>query len=156
MYIFEQIPLTPHIMENPQTHSLGFLNRSIDKETAIGRTTQWRGLYKDTMKCKDPEVLRGYFIPIEDIISLYEFFKNGGVPLRGVRGYLGYDPLDPIAPAQLNLDLLLVPVSADGKDILEAPAQLGLGDGTSTIYDFSEPCPVECDTSSVLYADSNI
>ena len=52
-------------MKDPQQHSLGFLNRSIDKGTAVGRTTEWRGLYKDTMKCKDPEVLRGYFIPIE-------------------------------------------------------------------------------------------
>jgi hypothetical protein len=143
-------------MKDPQQHSLGFLNRSVDKTTAIGRTTQWRGLYKDTMKCKDPEILRGYFIPIEDIISLYEFFKNGGVPLSGVRGYLGYDPLVPIAPAQLNLDLLLVPVNMDGTDILEAPTQLGLGDSTSTIYDFSSPCPVNCDTASVLYSDSNI
>jgi hypothetical protein len=42
-------------------------------------------------------------------------------------------------------------VGLDGKDIVSAPPSLGLGDGQSTIYDFTSPCPTNCDKASILY-----
>src|SRR5580698_1126916 len=130
-------------------------DHTVTKDVAVFRTTQWRQLYKDTMKVPDKEILRAFYIPIEDIIGLYEFYMEHQVNISGVRGYFGHDPLEPITPDH-NIDMLLVPVDINGKDIVDPPASLGLGDGGSTIYDFTSPCPTNCDTGSILYSDQNV
>ena len=135
-----------------------FLQRSVPVDEAVVRTTNWRALYKDVTKCEECDILRAYFIPIEDIISLYEFYKKHKVMIKGVRGYLGHNPLDPINPTVLETDLMLCPVDLEGNDIITPPPSLQgvLGTDGSTIYDFSTPCPNMCDTNSVLYSDTNL
>ena len=146
-------------MKDNQKLSPPLQDHTITKEEAVFRTTQWRSVYKEKMQCKDEEILRAFLIPIEDIIELYNFYKeHTDLNITGVRGYIGHNPLDPITP-DMNIDMLLVPVTAAGKDVLELPPtvvkQLHLGSGGSTVYDFTQACPTSCDTSSALYSELN-
>jgi hypothetical protein len=134
---------------------LSFMNNPVPQEEAVARTTNWRVLYQEVMECEEKDILRAFYIPIEDIINLYKFFKHHKCEVKGVRGYFGHNPLDPIDPTIYETEFLLCPVDKDGCDILTAPPSLGLADGTSTIYDFTTPCPTNCDTSSVLYSNTN-
>ena len=134
---------------------LGFQDHTIPVEEAVSRTTQWRALYKETMKCPDEQILRAFFIPLEDILEIYNYYQTHAVPILGVRGYLAYIGTEPITPGVYNTDFVLCPVGLDKKDILTAPTSLELGD-SSTIYDFTAPCPTTCDTSSALYSDTNL
>jgi hypothetical protein len=142
-------------MKDKQPHS--FLNQCVPVDEAVARTTNWRQLYKEALKCKEQEILRAFYIPIEDIIALYNFFTEHQVMVKGVRGYFGHNPLTPIDPTIYETEMLLCPVDQDGCDILTAPPSLAgvLGTDASTIYDFTAPCPTNCDTSSVLYSDTN-
>ena len=134
---------------------LGFQDHTIPVEEAVTRTTQWRNLYQETMQCPDEEILRAFFIPIEDILEIYHYYRTHSVNISGVRGYLAYNPTEPISPGVFNTDFVLCPVDLEGNDIVTAPPALGLGSG-STVYDFTQPCPTYCDTESVLYSDTNL
>lgn len=134
-----------------------FMNDPVPQEEAVVRTTNWRQLYQEVMECEEQDILRAFYIPIEDIIALYEYFKKHRLEVKGVRGYFGHNPLDPIDPTVYETEFLLCPVDKDGCDILSAPPGLGgVVEGTSTIYDFTSPCPTTCDTNSILYSDTNL
>lgn len=134
-----------------------FLQRTVPVNEAVGRTTNWRQLYQDVVKCEECDILRAFFIPISDIIELYHFYKKHKVEISGVRGYFGHNPLDPIDPSVYETELMLCPVDQQGNDILTPPPSLQgvVGLGESTIYDFTTPCPTNCDTSSALYGTTN-
>ncbi|TDW96103.1 hypothetical protein [Dinghuibacter silviterrae] len=134
-----------------------FLQNSVPVDEAVVRTTNWRHLYKDAIKCEEKDILRAFYIPIEDIICLYEFYQQYQVEVKGVRGYFGHNPNMPIDPTIYETEMLLCPVDQNGCDILTAPPSMVavLGDSSSTIYDFTAPCPVNCDTASVLYSETN-
>jgi hypothetical protein len=135
---------------------LNFLKHTIPSEEAVFRTTQWRSLYMQKMKCEEKHVLKAFLIPIEDIIELYNFYKeHTDLNITGVRGYIGHNPLGPVTE-DLDVDMLLVPVTADGKDVTEVPPGLAETGATSTIYDFTNPCPTVCDTTSILYSATNV
>jgi hypothetical protein len=138
-------------MKDNHELSASLKNHCVPKDEAIFRTTQWRSLYKEKMQCKDEEILRAFLIPIEDIIELYHFYKrHTELNITGIRGYFGHNPLDPITP-DMNIDMLLVPVTAEGKDVVDAPPEMVLAGGSGTIFDFTKPCPTECDLSSPLH-----
>ena len=130
---------------------------NVNKDVAIFRTTQWRELYKQKMGCEDKDILRAFWIPIEDIIQMYEFYKKyTDLNITAVRGYFAHDPMDPITPDG-NIEMLLCPVTADGIDVVDMPPSLlQLGVTTSPIVDFTSPCPTACDTTSVLYSAANV
>jgi hypothetical protein len=154
-YIWQ--PLNSIIMKDNQKPSLPLKDQSINQDEAIFRTTEWRNLYQEKMQCKDEEILRAFLIPIEDIIEIYDFYKKyTDLNITAVRGYVGHNPLGPNTP-NMNMDLLLVPVTAEGKDVLETPPALVLEGGVSqsSIYDFSTLCPPDCDLSSPLYSALN-
>jgi hypothetical protein len=96
---------------------------TITLETAQTWATNWR---KD-----QPDTVKAFLIPQEDIIELYnQITKNGA---QDVRGYLGIKE-------EGEYKLMLVPVDPKGNDMID------LG-----IYDFTKPCPKDCDTMSPLY-----
>lgn len=104
-------------------------------------TANWRQVMQPLM---GDHLLRGFFIPSLDLMGLFTLHEKTGC--LGVRGYLCLtDPHD-----ISSVELILVPVGHDGKDILNIPDASGEG-RESTIYDFTQPCPSQCDTSSPLY-----
>lgn len=131
------------------------------EEQAIDYTTNWR-MYYDKFLCSinperksDPnstDIFRGFRIPINDLEALlddagYTLTKKEHAPdIDFVRTYL--------AIKNEAMDLIIVPVSKldeqypNGADILSMTID---GKPKCTIYDFTTPCPTQCDTSSPLY-----
>jgi hypothetical protein len=111
---------------------------SIGREKAVQEAANWRMIMHPFMGDK---VLRGFYIPMEDILDLAEMHKEA----TWVRGYFIIENPDKFT----NVRLALVPVSPDGKDIL---TKKGLeGEEESTIYDFTQPCPHLCDEKSPMF-----
>lgn len=82
-------------------------------------------------RTKQPDNVKAFLIPREDIIELYNNIieKDG----QDVRGYLGIRD-------DGEYKMMFVSVDSKGNDMIE------LG-----IYDFTQPCPEYCDTTSPLY-----
>jgi len=82
-----------------------------------------------------------------DIINLADTHNA-----EGVRAYLCMDRTPDVVPSRIWV--IMVPVK-DGKDIIEALPDVSDGDGgtdpNTTIYDFTQPCPAQCDPQSPLY-----
>lgn len=107
---------------------------------------------------------RAILIPIADILAIvdkYQTITPSGditVALRGVRAYFAINEADEDLPDDITA--LIVPVDLKGNDIIITPDGLprngnanGLGDDdpSTEIYDFTTPCPTECDVNSPLY-----
>jgi hypothetical protein len=105
----------------------------------------WRNLYKEIMSVsREEDVFRGFLIPLADIQKL-----AATTGAHAVRGYMAIkDPANPVP------ELLLVPVKhkegepddGPGEDMLNR-----LGSTETFIYNFTRPCPVQCDVNSRLY-----
>ena len=100
---------------------------------------------------------RAVLIPIADILAIvnkYQTLTPKGdivVALKGIRAYFAVNEADEDLPDDITA--LIVPVDLKGSDIITTPVGLGYGDdeGGSEIYDFTAPCPSECDVDSPLY-----
>ncbi|MCD8538486.1 MAG: hypothetical protein LRY55_01045 [Leadbetterella sp.] len=145
---------------------------------AIQLTTNWRSfyaeIYNDSVehtKKIDPdgkEVFRGFRIPLEDLEQLLKIAKkfnteNSEEKINSIRAYLVKDSEDPKLLGDIHV--ILVPVVGGnemepfpsksatpyGTDLLQMEDR-ALGTTESVIYDFTSPCPTECDTDSDLYS----
>jgi hypothetical protein len=96
---------------------------TISLETAQRWATNWRE--------KQPDIVKAFLIPQEDILELYKHITEGGG--QDVRGYLGIKD-------DGEYKLMLVAVDSKGNDLID------LG-----IYDMTKPCPDSCDIDSPLY-----
>lgn len=76
--------------------------------------------------------IKAYLIPEADITQLM-----AETDVQDVRAYLGIDDFG-------VSKLMLVGVNADGKDLIDYEQGL-------YVYDFTQPCPTTCDSSSPLY-----
>lgn len=142
-------------------------------------TANWRNYYvkiyndgNDTPDL-DPdgtEVFRGFRIPLEDlqqILETVETFNAGKdkeAKINSVRAYLAKDSDD--IKRRDDIHILLVPVVGgerilpplnagpfpkSGQDLLETRDEKS-GEITYQIFNFTTPCPTECDTDSKLYS----
>lgn len=94
---------------------------------------------------KNPDYIHAFNIPMQDIESLADFTK-----CPSVRAYLGMsDPTD-----ISTLKLVLVPVDSSNDDVLSIEVPDGSGGlvTQSSIYDFTSPCPQNCDINSPLFS----
>jgi hypothetical protein len=117
---------------------------TIDLGLAQSMCANWRTAFGNAFPQIAPlDVLRGFRIPIIDITELAA--QHGAV---AVRGYLAMeDPMD-----ITTLKMLLVPIITNGTEEFDkimdpepiVPPQY-------YIYDFTRPCPVQCDVTSPLY-----
>lgn len=119
---------------------------AISETNGIIFTTNWRN-YFVSRGLSFPEgdhILRGFRIRKEDLTQLM------AVPgMAHARAYLAMKTIDGLQ----SLDILLVPVDEDGKDIIvpvKETDEIEEGDLVS-IFDFTVPCPVQCDNESPLY-----
>lgn len=118
---------------------------TIPESLAVDITTNWRNYISNIDH--DPDYIRAFYIPMEDITSLAQFEK-----CPGVRAYLAMGAAGDIS----SLKIILVPVDADNKDVLNIIVPGGsTKEGAtiqSAIYDFTTPCPQACDVQSPLFS----
>lgn len=118
------------------------------------------------------EAFRGFRLPVSDLrqilknIDEYNNDQTNEEAINSVRVYLARDVRDPALPADPHV--YLVPV-VGGEEIPNPLQQmvrvsrqqygsdlLKLNDGTAPVYNFSTPCPKQCDTASILFSLSNV
>lgn len=145
----------------------------ISPEEAKNYTYLWREYFAAAVGVEDPngpDIFRGFRIPLEDMKNIMEdidcYNKQGG-NINSVRIYLAKK--DAASNDANDVHVLLLPI--DGGDPIE-PTANGLNEFpygkdllmikrtptsefTSSIYDFTTPCPKQCDVSSPLYSYHN-
>ncbi|MDM1071484.1 hypothetical protein HX001_03130 [Empedobacter brevis] len=145
---------------------------------AIEQTANWRSFYSkiysdsELLNNIDPngeDIFRGFRIPLDDltqiveVINAYNEDENNKEKINSIRAYLSKRTDD--VERLHDIHVMLVPVvggkdispdiigkddSIYGRDLLEFDKMRGVVE--STIYDFTTPCPTECDTKSKLYS----
>jgi hypothetical protein len=116
---------------------------SVPLPTAIEWCTNWIKTYQKYFPgVKEQDVLRGFTIPIADILQL----ANEHEQYSAVRAYLAVSDIKDTQTAKI----LLVPVDGNGHDI-PSSKDISITPPPSFIYDFTRPCPAQCDVTSPLF-----
>jgi hypothetical protein len=103
----------------------------------------------------ESNIPRAILIPIADILAIinkYQFIDKDGNTrneLQGVRAYFAVKQGDQSLPDDVTA--LIVPVNLQGKDIVSDGKSLGTESSDTDIYDFTKPCPDQCDPDSPLF-----
>ncbi|MBB2144299.1 hypothetical protein GM921_02265 [Pedobacter sp. LMG 31464] len=127
---------------------------TIPLNDAIIRVTRFR----DELVKQVPEmnIPRAILIPIYDLMAIVEKYTsvddNGNITysIEGVRAYFDIKITDELLPNDITA--LVVPVDLKGNDIItNSITGLGNPGDDSEIYDFTKPCPDQCDPESPLY-----
>lgn len=126
---------------------------TIPLNAAIARVTRFREQL--VQQVPETNIPRAILIPINDLMAIVKKYSSvdeaGNIisELQGVRAYFAVKLTD--EKENNDVTALVVAVDKNGKDIIPT-TEIGLGDsGDSEIYDFTVPCPSECDTESPLY-----
>lgn len=129
---------------------------TIPLEDAIARVTLFREKMLKSAAVPEESVPRAILIPIDDLLAIIQKYTTvddeGNVrsTLKGVRTYFAIKPTDHDLPDEVTA--LVVAVDMQGNDLINTGTEIGLGDeGGSEIYDFTAPCPSECDPESPLF-----
>jgi hypothetical protein len=121
---------------------------NVDLNDAMTWCSNWREKFYEIFGDDNEKIFRGFYIPIMDFVELMKFPEA-----IAVRGYIAME--DPNKPETIKL--LLVPVYPEpaghsaGKDKLISPPSVPGGAVTYNIFDFTRPCPMQCDKTSPLY-----
>lgn len=130
-------------------------NPPIPVEEAKQQAKYWREYCKQLLNGKDLPVIKAFFIPLEDLLHVTELAKTDSKhDVAGLRVYFRLENKDDDLSA---LKAMIVPVVYGIPDIAEEPLkdwpqirQPGASEGESLVYDFTKPCPTECDKDSPL------
>lgn len=151
---------------------------TLTTEQAQKLTANWRNYYASIYNDGnsgpdiDPngnEVFRGFRIPLEDLeqiletIHQYNAKEQHETKINSIRAYLAKDTED--TTRKDDIHILLVPVVGGrkinpplhqgetfGSDLLETIDEHS-GSTNYQIFNFTTPCPTECDTKSKLYSN---
>ncbi len=123
--------------------------KTISLELALSRVSRFRERLVEVLP--DSQIPRAILIPIEDLLEIVDRYRDPNDEhkhkIKGVRAYLSIkEDVSPVVK-QNEVIALIVPVTHDGKDIIFDP----VNDDETEIYDFTGPCPSECDESSPLF-----
>jgi hypothetical protein len=124
---------------------------TIPLNDAILRVTLFREQF--TEQVPQANIPRAILIPIADLMAIVNKYTttddNGKstIAIEGVRAYFAVKPTDKDLPDDITG--LIVPVDLRGNDIISNAVNLQGDD--SEIYDFTRPCPDQCDIESPLY-----
>ncbi|MEJ5996390.1 hypothetical protein WG904_18320 [Pedobacter sp. Du54] len=129
---------------------------TIPVDEAIGRVTRFREKMIKSGAIPESNIPRAVLIPIDDLLAIIQKYTtvddDGNVrsTLTGVRTYFAIKANDQDLPDEVTA--LVVAVDKEGNDLINTTA-VGLGEGGdgSDIYDFTKPCPSECDPESPLF-----
>lgn len=126
---------------------------TIPVDEAVDRVTRFRNQL--VLQVPESNIPRAVFIPISDLLAIINSYNVIGADgadinqLSGVRAYFAVKETDTDLPDDVTA--VIVPVDKAGKDIIYQNNR-GNGEGDDTeIYDFTKPCPAECDKTSPLY-----
>lgn len=101
---------------------------------------------------EDLRVIKAFFIPISDLQEVLELAKNDSE--KNVAGMRIYFRLENEEDDLNNLQAMVVPVIYDADFLsLKDWTQLrhsAADEESSLVFDFTKPCPTECDSSSPL------
>jgi hypothetical protein len=127
---------------------------TISLAEAVTRVTRFRNYFLQFLpQSTCPRAIEIPFEAIVDIVNKYHSVDSEGNvtnDLEGIRLYLSIDETDPTKPQYVTG--VVVPVGLDGHDIIY-PNNVARGEGDdddTEIYDFTVPCPSECDIESPL------
>ncbi len=118
-------------------------NLTIPLNEAVERVTHFRNRMLGYMPA--PDVPRAVLIPVE---ALQEIMTRYGNDMNGIRTYFSIEG----GPEQTAVTVVVVAVDQQGKDIIAQSKSEG-EDDDSDIYNFTGPCPSECDTTSPLFIE---
>jgi len=112
--------------------------------------------FRKQLKGSMPEsnIPRAILIPIEDLMAIVDKYQtvdaNGDITntLQGIRAYFAVKITDMAKPDDVTA--LIVAVDKEGNDIITTSEALEATEG-SEIYDFTKPCPDQCDPTSPLF-----
>ncbi|MBC7615086.1 MAG: hypothetical protein H7202_03370 [Pedobacter sp.] len=129
---------------------------TIPVNEAIARVTRFREKMVKSAAIPESNIPRAILIPIDDLLAIIQKYTTiddeGNVKstLKGVRTYFAIKATDQNLTDEVTA--LVVAVDLQGNDIINTTSALGVGEeGGSEIYDFTTPCPSECDPESPLF-----
>jgi hypothetical protein len=126
---------------------------TIPLNDAILRVT----LFREQLAASVPpeKIPRAVLIPIDDLLAIIERYsavdENGNVhnTLQGIRAYFAVKATD--KDLDNDITALIVPVNKLGNDVITTKVGVGDDEDDTEIYDFTKPCPSECDEESPLF-----
>lgn len=127
---------------------------TIPVDVAVERVTLFRERMTKAADVPQNAIPRAILIPISDLLAIVSKYtttdSDGKVisKIEGVRAYFAITPSDKDLPDPVTA--LVVPVDQEGNDIINLPGSNDIFDDTE-IYDFTKPCPDQCDPESPLY-----
>lgn len=110
-------------------------DKKIDLSTAISWTSQYRSAPQSSS--------RAFLVSVQVLNGLLAEMGNPTDPNECVRVYMGVDP------ATNEQKLVLVGTQQDDKGVYRDLLPTSIG-SLHSIYDFTEPCPPNCDPNSPL------
>ena len=118
---------------------------TIPDKTAEEYARNWRHAGK-MEKLELIDHIKGFVIPKEDIDRVHAIMKHHHG--EGCRVYFGIQGQE----AGIGiLRFMIVPMDKHGKDILHKhPDEITADEDGSTVYDFTRPCPTQCDCDSPM------
>lgn len=129
---------------------------TIPLDEAVARVTRFREKMIKSGAIPESDIPRAILIPIDDLLAIIQKYTTvddeGNVrsTLTGVRTYFAIKATDVNQPDEVTA--LVVAVDKEGNDLINTTVGVGLGEeGGSEIYDFTKPCPSECDPESPLF-----
>ena len=131
----------------------------IQVKDAIAQAGYWRKYLKGLIGNKKDKhgkplpVINAFFIPFSDLDKIREYAQDH--PEEEVVGIRAYLRLEKESDDLSNVKLMVVPVLLTPnllykKDKLKKKKGDADSDGESLVYDFTMPCPTECDNESDL------
>lgn len=130
----------------------------IPLETAIKQAANWRNYCHKLLNGEkgnhgeDLPVIKAFFIPLADLQEVIDLARDdSGKDVGGLRIYFRLENEDDDLS---NLQAMIVPVIHEAaenywKDWTHLHQLQGSGD-SSLVFDFTKPCPTECDNDSPL------
>ena len=121
----------------PKPNKKNTISLKIAKDWA----SRWRTMESSYNKYND---CRAFNIPLKD---LQEAIDEGAA---SVRAYIGVEEMIIEKESVFIEKLMIVGVDKNGKDMISSKDGLTLDGDSGEIFDFSRPCPEECDPNSPL------
>ncbi|WP_442588139.1 hypothetical protein ACSBL2_19015 [Pedobacter sp. AW31-3R] len=132
-----------HENERKKSEELKLDGNRVPVAKAVEATSLWRKIATNHLGDNVNEI-KSFFIPMEDLKSLVDLYQDLGV--TGARAYIGVVPNANSSCSDLKL--FLCPATEAEDFYKNYPG--GEAENSSSIYDFTMPCPNSCPKDNEL------